>query len=306
MGLPACRVIVYYILIYIIVSEGKMPATGYADLHLHSICSDGSQEPSALVAIADELGFDAIALTDHDTVAGISEAQAEGVRRGVEVIAGIEISSDIDGVSVHILGYYIDHNDKAIQSLMTDGKSRRSDRMERMVAKLNKLGYPLDLAELQRSMGESTPGRAHLARFLVAKGHFRHVEAAFSRVLGDGKPAYEPAQKLTAEEAIAIVAQAGGVSSLAHPGLTGIDGKIDRLIEAGLDGIEAYAGRHSDTQIMRYLQVARKNDLLVTGGSDSHGPGSGARGLGTVRLPMKRVDALRDRASQRGSKVAAG
>ncbi len=283
-----------------------MPATGFADLHLHSICSDGSQEPSELVRMAAELGFDAIALTDHDTVAGIADAQAEGRKLGVEVIAGIEISTDVDGVSVHILGYYVDPTDPTVQSLMIDGKSRRTERMERMVAKLNKLGYPLDLAELQASLGEATPGRAHLARFLVAKGHFRHVEAVFTRVLGDGKSAYEPAQKLTAEEAIALVSAAGGVSSLAHPGLTGIDGKIGRLVEAGLDGIEVYAGRHSDAQIMRYLKVARESDLLVTGGSDSHGPGSGARGMGTVRLPMKRVEALRHRAAQRGRRVVAG
>ncbi|MBF0170351.1 MAG: PHP domain-containing protein [Nitrospinae bacterium] len=283
-----------------------MPATGYADLHLHSTCSDGSQEPSELVRLAADLGFDAIALTDHDTVAGVEDAQAEGNKRGVEVIGGIEISSDMDGVSVHILGYFVDPTDAGLRSLTVEGKERRVARMERMVAKLNKLGYPLDLDELRDTLGDATPGRAHLARFMVAKGHFRHVEAVFTRVLGDGKAAYEPAQKLTAEDAIAIVATAGGVSSLAHPGLTGIDGKIERLVAAGLDGIEVYAGRHSDAQIMRYLSVARKMDLLVTGGSDSHGPGSGARGMGAVRLPMKRVEALRHRAAQRGRRVAAG
>jgi len=275
-----------------------MRGTGFADLHLHTTRSDGADE---LVAKAAAVGCSVVAITDHDTVEGFAEAATAGERLSVEVIPGIEISTNIGDTSVHILGYFVDPTAPRLRSLTEGGRALRWRRMEKMIRKLKGLGYPLHGDELADFVGDAVPGRAHLARFLVKKGHFGHIEAVFNKVLGDGCPAYEPVRRLTPEEAIAVIAEAGGASVLAHPGLTGVDGKIDALAAAGLDGLEVYSGRHGEKQIMRYLTMAKRLGLLVTGGSDHHGGGSGTCGIGSVKLPLTRVEALRDRAARQAA-----
>jgi len=284
-----------------------MIANKWADLHLHSTCSDGTERPADIIRRAAELKFTCVSLTDHDTVAGLAEASEEAERLGVELIPGIEISAHINEKSVHILGYLMDIQSEQLQRIISSNQSGRMTRMIRMVAKLNELGYKVDLDELLNFVGQGTIGRSLLAKFLVKKGFFKHPEEVFASILGDGKAVYEPVPKFSPEEVLSLIHMAGGVSSLAHPGFTGIDYLIPELVEAGLDGLEVYSSQHDPAVTEKYKRMAEEMDLLVTGGSDSHGPIGGWRKIGAVRLDYGHVERLKDRVNRRGAlKLAPG
>jgi len=200
--------------------------------------------------------------------------------------------------SIHILGYMMDVNNDSFKQILALNQDGRMERMERMVAKLNELGFSVELSDVLDFVGSGTVGRALLAKYLVDRGHFGSVEEVFHEILGDGKPVYEPVPKLSPEEAIRIISKSGGVSSLAHPGHTDVDGEIPRLAEEGLDGIEAFSPQHSSRMANHYLDVAKRYGLLVTGGSDCHGEAGGWRDLGSVRLPYDRVERIRERAAR--------
>ena len=243
------------------------------DLHLHSTASDGTDAPGTLVSLAAEKGFDLIALTDHDTMNGVSEAREAGRRLGVRVVSGVEISAGGD-TEVHVLGYAIREPDKLVQ-VLERMRLQRSQRMRQMVMKLNDLGIPIHL-ERVTGMARESVGRSHLARVLVEDGVVRDVREAFQRYLAPGKPAYVEREKLTVSQAVALIDSAGGIPVIAHPGQNHGDSfwlkeRFAELKESGLRGIEAYHMAHSQQQAITFSRMAKDLGLLVTGGSDYHG-----------------------------------
>lgn len=266
------------------------------DLHTHSTWSDGLLSPTALVEEAASRGVRALALTDHDTVAGIPEAQATGERLGVEVIPGVELSTSLGrGGEIHLLGYFIDIEAPALLERLGEYARARAERMERMIERLRRVGAPVDPERVREIAGHGTMGRPHLARALIEAGHAADLADAFDRYIGGGKPAYVPRPRVDPAEAIALVRGAGGVAVLAHPfSVGGVEPVLDRLVPAGLAGLEVDYGEYGpeDRAILR--EIAARRELIATGGSDYHGPDRRtARELGSVPVTMAAVEALR-------------
>ncbi len=243
------------------------------DLHLHTTASDGTDSPRKLVELAAQKGFEVIAITDHDTMSGVDEAQQAGRELGVRVISGVEISAGGD-TEVHVLGYAMKHTENLIR-VLEKMRSERSRRMEKMVARLNAIGVPIDL-ESVTDLAEESVGRAHLARVLVAQGAVKDTKEAFSRYLSPGRPGYVAREKLTVTQAVELIASAGGIPVIAHPGqnhgdMVWMKERFAALKDAGLRGIEAYHMAHSQQQAICFARIAKELGLLVTGGSDYHG-----------------------------------
>jgi hypothetical protein len=274
-----------------------MTDKGFVDLHMHSTRSDGALSPTELVEKAASKGLGCIALTDHDTVFGQKEAMEAGARLGVEIITGIEVSTYMGGRSVHILGYMVGTESVALEKLTMGNTEARLERMERIIAKLNDLDYQIDLNEFLEFTNGGSVGRATLARYLVGLGYFKSMDSVFNKVLGDGKPAFEPVSRFTPEQAIGHIGECGGISSLAHPGQTFSVKEISGMVEAGLDAIEVYTPHHSPTVISELLKIAADNNLLITGGSDFHTEDLGSDVLGVIKLPYRIVEAIKARAS---------
>jgi hypothetical protein len=273
-----------------------MDVSGFADLHIHTRHSDGTETPAEVVEKSARLGIMCVAITDHDTCAGFKEAFDTANRLGVELLPGIEVSAYIGDKSVHILGYLMDMDNEFLAQIVTDNRESRLLRMRRMVDKLVALGYNVTLEDVLEYIGEGTLGRALLARFLVSKGFFKNPKAVFEAILGDGKPVYEPVPRFSPVEAIGLIKAAGGVTSLAHPGFTNVDEIMPSLVEAGLDAIEAYGPQHDEASQSHYIMMAERLGVLVTGGSDNHGPESGRR-IGGTLLPSSHVESLKKRAA---------
>lgn len=263
-----------------------------ADLHTHSTASDGVLAPAELVRRAHQVGLAALALTDHDTVEGLPEAEAEAGRLGVRLVPGVELSTDAIGREVHILGYYCRFDAEPLALLLEDMRAARRERLERIVARLNAAGVPVALERVRALAGGGSAGRPHVARALVEAGLAADVNDAFARFLGRGCPGYVPRKKLHPAEAVRAVVAAGGVAVLAHPGLMGDDGVIAELVASGLGGIEADYPAHTPEQAARYRRLAGALGLIPTGGSDYHGKGEHWGDLGGVRVPVEVVDRL--------------
>lgn len=242
-----------------------------ADLHTHSTASDGADTPAQIVEKAAAMGLKAVGITDHDAVDGLAEALKRGKEIGIEVVPGVEINTDYEGQEVHILGYYIDFQHPSLLATLEDMRRFRRQRIETMVGKLRALGLDIHIDEVKEVAGEAAMGRPHLARVMMEKGYVSSVTEAFERYIGLGRPAYVPRTHLTPFAAVEIVRKAGGIPVLAHPGLVGRDEIIPRLISVGLMGLEVWHSDHTAEDASRYLALAEKLDLLVTGGSDYHG-----------------------------------
>ena len=267
----------------------------YIDLHLHSTQSDGSFSPTQVVQRAAELGLSAISLTDHDSVAGVQEAQNVGRDIGVEVIPGIELSTQEAGIDIHILGYFIDHENSDLLDYVQKFQDARRNRAEKIVARLNRLGVQITMAQVLYKAGDGAIGRPHVADVLVEEGFVFSHDHAFQKYLGYGKPAYQPKFVLTLREAVEIIHAAGGLASLAHPVLYRRDALIPDLIKQGLDSIEVIHVRHDRADIRRYSDMAQHYGLLKTGGSDCHGDSRGQAVIGTVQVPSIFLDAMKMR-----------
>ena len=249
-----------------------------------------------LVEEAASRGVRILALTDHDTVAGIGEARAAGERLGVEVIPGVELSAALpSGGEVHLLGYFVDVDDPTLLDQLAGYASARAERMERMVERLSRIGAPVALERVREIAGHGTVGRPHLGRALVEAGYATDLSDAFTRYIGGGKPAFVPRPRVDPRDAIAMVHAAGGVPVLAHPFSTGgVESVLDRLVPAGLAGMEVDYGEYpsEDREVLR--QIAARRGLIATGGSDYHGPDlRSARELGSAAVPLAAVAALR-------------
>ncbi|MGM0472072.1 MAG: PHP domain-containing protein [Bacillota bacterium] len=256
------------------------------DLHLHTTASDGSYTPEELVQRAAKKGLQTIAITDHDTVAGVVPALVAAKELDLEVVPGVEFTTYIGQQEVHILGYYFDYLDQDLLLRFTELQNARKNRGQKIVKKLNQLGVDLKWKEVIEVAGSGAVGRPHIARAMVNQGHVAKVSDAFDHYIGDWGPAYVPKTALEPKEAVDIIHQAGGVAVLAHPGHLGDDQLVMEIIEAGVDGLEAYYLTHNEQQVEKYVKLATRYDLLTTGGSDCHGP-KVKEGilLGTVEVP---------------------
>jgi predicted metal-dependent phosphoesterase TrpH len=264
-----------------------LPTGGLADLHTHSLASDGTQAASDNVRHARELGLIAIAVTDHDTTAGLDEALAEGDRLNMEVVPGVEISTIADNQDIHVLGYYVGFRLPSFQSRLQGLRDTRDRRNDMIIGKLRELGLDVSMQEvvgrLERplSAGE-TIGRPHIASLLLGKGYVSSINEAFDRYLAPGGAAYINPPRITPLQAIEWIRESGGCAVLAHPGLYGNDELVSELIAGGLDGIEAYHSDHTPEQEKHYADLAIKHRLIVTGGSDFHGERGGSEYHGPI------------------------
>jgi 3',5'-nucleoside bisphosphate phosphatase len=264
----------------------------FADLHLHTQFSDGTFTPEELVLRAQNAGLACIALTDHDTVEGCARAAAACAVVSMDFIPGSELTAEHEDTEVHILGYFLDTANQNLLEKIAKFQSVRQSRIHEMVAALNKLGIPLKAEAVFELANCKSPGRPHVARALVKGKLIGSLDEAFERYLKKGRPAWVPKTKMSALESVELIHSAGGLAVMAHPGLNRTDDIIPALVEAGLDGIECFHTKHSTVMSERYLEIAEKYDLLVTGGSDCHGFSKKAPLIGTVRLPFDHVERL--------------
>jgi predicted metal-dependent phosphoesterase TrpH len=249
-----------------------MTETGRIDLHLHSTASDGRLGPVELVELAHRNGVRRMALTDHDTTAGLAAASAAARRLGMEIIPGIEVSTDIPGSEIHMIGLFLDHEQQAFQEMLSAFRAGRLGRAEGMVQRLGELGVPVSWERVLEIAGDASVGRPHVAQALLEAGHISQISEAFDRFIGRNGPAYVERMKLTPAEAIELIHSVRGVAILAHPLFTDdIERIIPELARAGLDGVECYYPSHSPSDVEHVLAMARSSGLLPSGGSDYHG-----------------------------------
>jgi predicted metal-dependent phosphoesterase TrpH len=269
------------------------------DLHSHTHASDGQHSPTELISKAASAGVTQLAVTDHDTLAGLAEATAAARERGLQLIPGIEISAFVDQREVHVLGHFVRTDDTKLLAFCQGVQGERTTRMERMVERMNGLGYTVGMGDVAAIAQGAQLCRPHLARALVARGHVSTTKEAFDRFLGDGKPGHVDREKLAAEEAIALIRQAGGTATLAHPAVSKMGPlEIERLRNAGLAGLEVFHSDHNPNVRRKLLELARSLGLVPTAGSDFHGekvaPG---RVLGSASMDPADFEALRQKAA---------
>jgi 3',5'-nucleoside bisphosphate phosphatase len=275
-------------------------AAATIDLHCHSTASDGLLRPADLVEKARALGLATIALTDHDTVAGIDEAK-HAAEPDLEVIPGIELSSNVDGVEIHLLGYFVDPTSPELLAHGAWCREQRVERVERIIDRLSALGIEIHPADIFERAGTGTVGRPHVARELIDRGYADSIPDAFHRFLGSGRSAYVPRTNVSPRQAIEIIRRAGGVVVMAHPlAVRNYVSRLPNLIEEGLAGLEAHYGEYDESTRRHLAAVADDFRLIATGGSDYHGDGyKEGRGLGTVAVPEEAVTRLREAATRR-------
>lgn len=240
-------------------------------------------------------GLSVLALTDHDTVEGCARAAAACALNGLEFIAGTELTAELDGHELHLLGYCIDTESDALLRGMAQFQEVRQNRIREMVARLNDLGIPLDANSVFKLANCRSPGRPHVGRALVQAGLCSSQDEAFDRFLKRNRPAWVPKFKMSAQDAIELIHRAGGAAVLAHPGLNRTDDIIPELVGAGLDGLECYHTKHSPATSMHYVELAEHHRLLITGGSDCHGLNKGKPLIGTIKLPYLHIKELKER-----------
>ena len=268
------------------------------DLHTHSNRSDGTFEPAEVVRLAAERALDVIALTDHDTTDGLAEALATGSVVGVEVVPGVEFSAEFDGNSVHVLCYWMDPQDAALQLELRRLREERFRRGELMVGKLQDLGLPVAFQRVRAIAGDATIVRPHIAQAMVEAGVVATEKEAFERYIGDGGPAHVAKHALDPVNAVALIDGAGGVSALAHPGMWGDQSSvpvelIERMAAAGMRGLEVDHPDHTPEMRERYRTLAGELGLIATGGSDCHGTRYDPVRLGTSLCEPEAFAALR-------------
>lgn len=276
----------------------------FADLHLHTLFSDGTFTPEELVLHAQKNGLACIALTDHDTVEGCARAAAACAAVKMEFITGSELTAEHEDTEVHIIGYFLDTANQHLLDRIAQFQSVRQSRIHEMVAALNKLGVPLKAESVFALASCKSPGRPHVARAMVKEKLIGNLDEAFEKYLKKGRPAWVPKTKMSALEAIELIHQADGLAVIAHPGLNRTDDVIPHLVSAGLDGLECFHTKHSTVMSERYLEMAEKYKLLVTGGSDCHGYSKNKPLIGSVRVPFMYVEKLQA-ARKRSSEGAA-
>lgn len=266
------------------------------DLHTHTNASDGRCTPAELVARAAAGGVRVLSVSDHDTVGGCAAAARACGPVGIELVAGIEISSLLLGEDVHVLGYFFDADSPPLRAFLDEQRRRRLDRIREIVERLTSLGMPLDAEAIVRPAVDdpsTSIGRPVVARAMVAAGYVASTGLAFERWLSTGRPAYVARLAASPADVFDRIHEAGGIASLAHPGLLKHDEWIPQFADAGLDAVEAFHPNHDGYDRARYLHFAERLALAVSGGSDYHADdGHGASGPGSVSLPREHYERL--------------
>jgi 3',5'-nucleoside bisphosphate phosphatase len=262
-----------------------------ADLHIHTTASDGEHSPEEIVSLAGRLKLKVLAVTDHDSVDHVDRGMAAAEGTDLRVIPGVEISCVYQGEEIHILGYFIDSKNKGLLELLQVLKHSRHERLEKMLGKAEKLGFSLKPQDIEY---HGAPGRAHVGRALVRRGYVRDLTEAFERYLGLGGPLYVDRYEISPAEILAALKEAGGVTSLAHPGLVQERRLVGEMISAGVEALEVYYPLHTRRQVKEFRALAQAHGLAVTGGSDFHGPGSPNR-LGAAGISLAEVAGLEKR-----------
>ena len=274
------------------------------DLHVHSSASDGTDAPDLVVAKAAGFGLTAFALTDHDTLSGIPEALAAAARFPIELIPGVELSVDHAGVKIHMLAYFLEPRPGPLQDRLEELRTGRSIRNNRIVERLNELGYSITMEDVLRHAAGEAVGRPHIADALVEAGAIENRSEAFAGLLSDGGSAYVERDRLTAIDAITLARESGGVTSIAHPltintGAATFRSMLEELRDHGLAGIEAHYSEHPPPIRTQLAAVAADLGLVATGGSDYHGLGKPdlqiGSGLGDLVVPDSALEELRQR-----------
>jgi predicted metal-dependent phosphoesterase TrpH len=269
---------------------------GKADLHLHTLYSDGALPPRDLLEQARLAGLTTISITDHDNTGGLQEAQAQGALLGIEVIPGVELSTSVNGQDIHLLGYFFDSGDRILQEYLALFRTERHHRAERIVRRLNELKIPLSFEAVISRAGGGSIGRPHIATALVEEGFIESYQEAFARYLGFGRPAYERKYQITPREAVRLLAEAGGLSFIAHPGNAIDERVLLALIKEGVDGIEVVHPSHSAERTAYYRGIAEEYFLLTSGGSDFHGGRKNdTDALGRFTISTEAVSVMRRR-----------
>ena len=275
-----------------------MPAT--IDLHLHTLASDGRLSPTKLIQLVANQGLETISITDHDSTEGLAEAyEAAKEFPYMRIIPGIEMSADIPGDEVHVLGYFLDYHDVEFQEMLTELRRGRVGRAQVMVEKLVALGKPVEWERVLHFAGDGTVGRPHIALAMVEAGYFKEPKEAFEEYLGNDGLAYYDRPKLNPTESVAMIRKVGGVPVLAHPTfMNDMEAGIASLKKEGLVGMEVYYAQYDDDTVRHLARLAREYDLIPCGGSDYHGLGNTGEPLpGTLGPPEETVKLLEDAAA---------
>ena len=277
----------------------------FADLHLHTNFSDGTYTPEELAGRASELRLAAVALTDHDTVEGCARMAAACELAGLEFIPATELTAELNGNELHLLGYFVDTQNPRLLEEMARFQCVRQNRIREMVARLNHLNIPLQTDAVFAIANCRSPGRPHVARALVMGGFCSSLDEAFERFLKQNRPAWVPKFKISALDAIELIHQADGLAVMAHPGLNRADEIIPGLVRAGLDGVECFHTKHTPTASEHYVRLAKELGVLITGGSDCHGLNKGKPLIGSIKLPYEYVEQLKAAIARRKSNASA-
>lgn len=267
----------------------------FADLHLHTIFSDGTYTPDQIVDVSKREGLSCIAIADHDTVNAIEPAFLSAqVTEELEILPAVELSAEYDGLEIHILGYLIDYRDERLVKKLDFLREKRIKRIHKMVDKLRGLNINIEAGDVEKLAGEGTIGRLHLARLMLKNEYVNSVFEAFQRYIGDKSPAYICGFHFGPQEAIKLIKDIGGIAVLAHPYSINHDELIPLLLDYGLDGLEVYYPDYTPNQTVYYEHLAQKYNLLITGGSDFHGEAKPQVQIGSVKIPYKLVERLKE------------
>lgn len=276
----------------------------FIDLHLHTTASDGTFSPNQVVRVALELKLKAIAITDHDTVGGIKGALEEAENEPIEVIPGIEFSTEINSSSIHVVGLYLDFQNKELLELTHEIQNAREIRAKKIIEKVNSLkaGPEITFQEVLE-LSDGLIGRPHIGEIMLRNGYAKTMNEVFEKFLKRGGPCYVPRFKLTPKEAITFLKKIGAIPIIAHPGYISDEIDLDSFIAEqklhGLMGLEVYYPSHTKKQVKLYKELAKKHDLLESGGSDCHGKLNEGPFIGKLNIPYSLLKKIKERLNKK-------
>ncbi len=264
----------------------------YIDLHIHTDCSDGKFRPEKVVKLAAEKQLKAIAITDHDTIAGLAGARKAAGRSGVQMISGVELSVVYRNIEIHVLGYLFDEHHTELVEYLDDFFHWREQRAKNILKKLSRLGVSLPFEAIKARVNGGVICRPHIAHALMEEGYVFSYQEAFTKYLGEDKPGFISKKSLSPTDAIIMIHRAGGLAFLAHPGIGKCPQILSDLVRMDFDGIEVYHPNHLPEDVITLKRLADNHQLLVSGGSDCHGTRTDHLALGSMNVPVSVLAAM--------------